>query len=215
MYFYSDRFLIAIKEPEVEWDGEQYQFISAHINQFESVLFGSNFSDIDAGYPSFIDVDSFVYWYLISEMTKNFDSQWFSSIYFNYIPGGKIKMGPLWGFDLSFGNVDYADPEFSEGFWVKAHPWIDRLFDDPAFVAKVKTRFAYFKQNQNLILDKIDAYALQLQWAQQENDEIWSTLGVYVWPNPVVFDTYQEEVAHLKSWYSARMTWLDGAINDL
>jgi len=98
---------------------------------------------------------------------------------------------------------------------VKANPWIDRLFDDPAFVAKVKTRFAYFKQNQNLILDKIDAYALQLQWAQQENDEIWSTLGVYVWPNPVVFDTYQEEVAHLKSWYSARMTWLDGAINDL
>lgn len=215
VYFYSSRFLIAIKEPEVEWDDEQYQFISAHVNQFESVLFGTNFTDPVTGYPSLIDVDSFVDWYLISEITKNVDSRWFSSIYFNYIPGEKIKMGPLWDFDLSFGNVDYADPEFSTGFWVKENPWIDRLFDDPAFTEKVKARFSYFKQNQDLILDKIDGYAQQLQWAQQENDDVWSTLGIYVWPNPVFYDTYEEEVTHLKSWYSARMTWLDGAINAL
>ena len=25
------------------------------------------------------------------------------------IPGQKIKMGPLWDFDLAFGNTDYAD----------------------------------------------------------------------------------------------------------
>jgi len=36
-----------------------------------------------------------------------------------------------------------------------------------------------------------------------------------VWPNPVVFDTYQEEVDHLKSWYSARMDWLEIALAEL
>jgi spore coat protein CotH len=215
VYFYTDKFLVAIKEPSLNWDDEQYLYIEAYINEFESVLFGTSYADPINGYAKYIDVDSFVDWYLISEITKNVDSQWFSSIYFNVIPGEKIKMGPLWDFDLSFGNVDYADPQFAEGFWVKSNPWFARLFKDPSFVAKVKSRFAYFKLNQNLILDKIDMYAERLKWAQQENDLIWGTIGVYVWPNPVVFDTYDEEIAHLKDWYTTRMFWLQGAFNQL
>jgi hypothetical protein len=30
-----------------------------------------------------------------------------------------------------------------------------------------------------------------------------------------VFDTYQEEVDHLKSWYSDRMEWLEAAFAEL
>jgi len=124
-------------------------------------------------------------------------------------------MGPLWDFDLSFGNVDYADSRYAEGFWVKYNPWYERLFQDPAFVEKVKTRFDYFRDNQSVILEKIDTYAEYLKWAQQENDDKWHTLGIYVWPNPVVFDTYQEEVDHLKSWYINRMNWLETAFGNL
>lgn len=215
VYFYTDRFLIAIKEPSLDWQDEEYLYIESYINEFESALFASNFTDPVNGYAKYIDVDSFVDWYLISEITKNVDSQSFSSIYFNVIPGEKIKMGPLWDFDLSFGNVDYADSQFAEGFWVKSNPWYARLFNDPAFVEKVKTRFAYFKQNQNVILDKIDEHAQRLDLAQQENDDKWGTIGIYVWPNPVVYDTYAKEVTHLKDWYTTRMSWLDTAINQL
>ena len=166
-------------------------------------------------YAEYIDIDSFVDWYLISEITKNVDSKSFSSMFLNVLPGEKIKMGPLWDFDLSFGNVDYADSRYAEGWWVKYHPWYERLFQDPDFVDRVKVRFAYFKDNQDFILEKIDTYAQQLQWAQQENDNKWQTLGIYIWPNPVIFDTYQEEVNHLKAWYVDRMTWLDNALTDL
>jgi hypothetical protein len=166
-------------------------------------------------YAEYIDIDSFVDWYLISEITKNVDSKSFSSMFLNVLPGEKIKMGPLWDFDLSFGNVDYADSRYAEGWWVKYHPWYERLFQDPDFVDRVKGRFAYFKDNQDFILEKIDTYAQQLQWAQQENDNKWQTLGIYVWPNPVIFDTYQEEVDHMKAWYVDRMTWLDNALTDL
>jgi hypothetical protein len=124
-------------------------------------------------------------------------------------------MGPLWDFDLSFGNVDYADSRYAEGWWVKYHPWYERLFEYPDFVDRVKERFAFFRANQGFILDKIDTYAEQLQWAQQENDSKWQTLGMYVWPNPVYFDTYQEEVDHMKAWYTNRMNWLDEAIDGL
>jgi hypothetical protein len=64
-------------------------------------------------------------------------------------------------------------------------------------------------------MDKIDAYADKLNLAQQENDAKWETLGKYVWPSPLVFNTYSEEVTHLKTWYSQVMTWLDNALNHL
>jgi len=160
-------------------------------------------------------MDSFIDWYLISEITKNQDSKDYSSMYLNVIPGEKIKMGPLWDFDLAFGNVDYSECEFPEGFWVKDHAWYSRLFEDPDFVALVKARFAYYRNNQDYILDKIDYYADYLSLAQEENNDKWNTIGVYVWPNPVVYNTYEEEVSHLKNWYTTRMDWLDIAINNL
>ena len=211
----TEKFLINIKEPNLDLDSDEYNYIKDLLGDFEQSLFSSRFlSEVD-GYANYIDIDSFVDWYLISEITKNVDSQSFSSIFLNVMPGEKIKMGPLWDFDLSLGNVDYADSRYAEGWWVKYHPWYDRLFQDPDFVDQVKVRFAYFRANQDLILEKIDNYAEQLQWSQQENDDLWQTIGIYVWPNPVIFDTYQEEVDHMKMWFRNRMDWLDQEISYL
>ncbi|WP_019027370.1 CotH kinase family protein [Colwellia piezophila] len=215
IFFHTDNFLLNIKSPDVEQDSSEYNYVKGYVNTFEDVLMGPQYTDPINGYQKYINVDSFIDWYLINEINKNVDAKNFSSIYLTLIPGNKIKMGPLWDFDLSFGNVDYADSQYAEGFWVKNHAWYTRLFQDPAFVDKVKVRFSYFKQNQQYILDKIDSHAQKLQWAQQENDNKWHTLGMYVWPNPVVFDTYEEEVEHLKSWYIERMNWLDTAFNKM
>ena len=213
--FYTGDFLINIKEPELVVDSNEYNFIKDYINEFENVLNSSQFDDPNIGYPKYIDIDTFIDWYLISEITKNQDSKSYSSIYLNVIPGEKIKMGPLWDFDLAFGNVDYSECEYPEGFWVKDHAWYARLFQDEAFVNKVKSRFLFFKQNQGFILNKIDDYAAYLKFAQQENNAKWNVIGNYVWPNPVVYNSYGEEVEHLKNWYTTRMNWLETAINNL
>lgn len=215
VYFNTEQFLINIKSPDLNWDDSQYVYIKELINDFETSLYSNNFANPDSGYIQHIDIESFIDWYLINEIVKNQDSQSFSSIFLHVIPGEKIKMGPLWDFDLAFGNVDYSDSRYAEGYWVKDHPWYQRLFDDPAFVAQVKSRFAFYRANQDLILEKIDSYAEQLTYAQQENNNKWQTLGIYVWPNPVFFDTYEEEVAHLKSWYNQRMDWLEEAYESL
>ena len=215
VFFYTGNFLINIKEPDLEYDSNEFNFAKNLLNEFEANLYSNQFKDPTEGYAKYIDIDSFIDWYLISEITKNQDSKSFSSIFLNVIPGEKIKMGPLWDFDLAFGNVDYSECEDPTGFWVKDHKWYSRLFEDETFVDKVKIRFAYFMDNKEFILDKMDFYAEQLKWSQQENDIIWNTLGVYVWPNPVVYNTYDEEVSHLKNWYSQRMDWLQGAYNNL
>ncbi|MCW8834647.1 MAG: CotH kinase family protein, partial [Colwellia sp.] len=215
VYFNTGNFLINIKEPDLDLGSAEYHYVKDLLNEFETVLHSNQFTDPVAGYAKYIDIDSFIDWYLISEITKNVDSKFFSSIYLNVMPGEKIKMGPLWDFDLSFGNVDYADSQYAVGFWVKEHPWYARLFQDPAFVTKINERFDYFRNNQNYILDKIEQQAEALKWAQQENDNKWQTIGMYVWPNPVVFGSYDEEVAHLKDWYTRRMNWLETAFYNL
>lgn len=209
IFFYSTKFLIQIKEPEIETGSTQYNLIKNHIIEFENVLFSDNFLNPETGYKKYIDMPSFVDWYLIEEISKNQDAKDYSSMYFNYIPGEKIKMGPLWDFDLGFGNVNYSDCEFPTGFWVKDHKWISRMFQDPEFVTKVKERFLFFKEKENYFLDVLSEQANALRYAQEENDDRWDLFGNYVWPNPVVYDSHEAEVYHLKTWFETRMKWLD------
>ena len=146
---------------------------------------------------------------IINEIAKTVDARWYSSIYFTYVPGEKIKMGPIWDFDLSYGNVDYADAEFPEGFWIKYNPWISRMFEDPYFENLVRDRFDFYYQNLDNFNNTIDDFSSYLSVSQSYNDDIWQTLGTYVWPNPVWFDTHQEEVNYVKQWLAARMNWLN------
>ena len=220
VFFYTDEFdgpgLVNIKEPSgISYGTPEYDYIRDYINDFENALFGEYFTSDAWGYKSYIDVPSWVDWFVINEITKNVDARSFASIFFSVIPGEKIKKGPIWDFDLSFGNTDYADSQYREGWWVKYNPWYERLFQDPEFVELVKARFTYYRENQQIILDKVDDFAEQLTYAQEENNEKWETFGQYVWPNPVVYDTHQEEVDHLKTWYIERMDWLENAFNDL
>jgi hypothetical protein len=222
---YQNENIIVIKEPGIDRiDANDFAFeqdsrfiyIRNHINAFEEALFGDDFKDPIIGYPSYIDVDSFIDWFLINEISKNVDARQFSSIYFTHIPGEKIKMGPLWDFDLGFGNMNYGDPQFAEGWHVRYHAWISRLLDDPVFVTQVQDRFTdHYLANKQYILNKIDEQAELLKWAQHENFNKWQILGVPVWPNPYVWDTYEEEVLYLKTWYEDRMDWLEVAINSL
>ncbi|MFQ7088263.1 MAG: hypothetical protein ACLRTD_28295 [Bacteroides sp.] len=45
-------------------------------------------------------------------------------------------MGPLWDFDIAFGNINYNNNQLATGFWVKEASWIKRLFEDTYFVDK-------------------------------------------------------------------------------
>ena len=200
--------LFNIKEPSLELNSSEYNLIKNHIIDFEEALFGDNFTDADLGYRAFVDLDSFIDWYLINEICKNQDAATYSSIYFNYIPGEKIKMGPLWDFDLAYGNVDYSNATYPEGFHIKSNPWYKRMFEDPYFNSLVKDRFLYYETNLDMLLNKIDLIEKYLEKSQQKNFEIWPILGQYVWPNPVYYDTHHQEVEHLKDWIEQRMTWL-------
>jgi hypothetical protein len=191
-----------------------FEKIKADVQHVEDVLYSASFSNQNEGYRKYLDVDSFVDWYLVNEITKNNDAIFFSSV-FMYYDGETYHMGPIWDFDISLGNINYNGNDNPEGFWIKGSAWINRLFEDPEFVSLVKNRWN-MKRNEFIALKRyIDERAAYINGAQEQNFKTWNILGVAVWPNVVVPGTYQGEIDYLKSWLDARLTWLDTAINQL
>lgn len=204
---------INIKDPDVELGSEAYDYVLGYVESLDNVLFSDNFNDPVNGYSKYIDVESFVDWYLINEISKNTDAIFFSSCYMNLSRNGKLKMGPLWDFDLAFGNVDYNTNDNPEGFWLKNNiAWYKSLFKDPAFVSLVKERFDYFYSQKDVIFNEINRNAEYLQYAAVENNNKWSTLYNYTWPNNEVLGSYQNEVQSLKTWLNRRFEWLKTAL---
>ena len=70
------------------------------------MLHSDGFADPATGYAAYIDVDSFVRWYLVNEVFRNVDANMWSSCWMYKPRGGKLFMGPLWDFDLAAGNVE-------------------------------------------------------------------------------------------------------------
>ena len=220
-FWTEKKLLFVVKDPDLESGSSELEKIKSYVIQTENVLYSEEFDDPFNGYSKYIDVDSFVDWYLINEISKNNDAIFFSSVYMNYVQGGKLKMGPIWDFDIAFGNINYNNNEKIDGFYVKNAPWIERLFQDKFFVEKVKSRYNYFYSNKNTIIDKSNYYSEQLAQARFNNENTWNVLGKYVWPNNVTFNSswssspFKEEQNYLNSWISDRMDWLNVEINKL
>ena len=206
-YIYSLEAPICIKEPETQYNDANFQYIENYLTKVDNALYGINFRDSSKGWQAYMDMDSFVDWYLINEIAHNTDSQMFSSCYMSLKRGEKLKMGPLWDFDLGFGNTDYW-ARGPEGFWVKDADWFNRLFEDPAFVARVKERFDYFYNRLPDIMHEIDATAEYLKYSAIANENRWHSFYNYGVPNVEIWGKYQNEAQSLKEYIKTRMEWL-------
>lgn len=209
---------------------EQKTYISTYITDFEQALASESFADPDTGYATYIDVDSFIDFFILNEISNNVDGYRIST-YMHKDKNEKLKMGPIWDFNLAFGNADYCNGgetnvwayKFSErcpSDQLAVPFWWSRLMEDPAFVTKLKDRWNALRGStmaDAAILGKVDSYVTTLteSRAAATNFGRWPILGTYVWPNNYIGNNYREEIAYLKQWISARNMWLDNAIGAL
>ena len=207
---------VSIKKPSgITLGDADYNYIRDYVTEAERALFSNDFTDQEKGWQAYMDMDSFVDWYLINEIARNMDACLYTSCYMHLARGGKLKMGPLWDFDIAFGNADYADGYHVDGFRIREATWFVRLFQDPAFVDRVRERFGYFLNRKADILREINQYAHDLRYAVQENDARWHTLYTYTWPNYNVWGSYLNEVQTMKEWLDARFKWLESEFSNL
>ena len=207
--------VINIKEPEeIAVGDDNYNYIRDYVTAFEEALFSDDFLDPEKGYAKYIDEDSFVEWYLVNEIAKNCDAKLWTSCYMNLRRGEKLKMGPLWDFDVAFGGFWETDFGITvlnvpTGFYIMEASWFQRLFMSPTFVAKVKNRFADYFRDRQQIYNRIDASAAQVKPLIYNENLLWERLCDTSLPRRDVEDLYDDLIDRLKAWIELRMLWLN------
>ena len=211
-----------------DWDELVYQqknYISNYVTTFEDALYSTNFTDETQGYPKFIDISSFIDYFLVSEVSRNNDG-FKKSRYFHKDKNGKIKAGPVWDFDWAWKNINecYIFKATDGSGWAykinECHPdsnspgWMIRLFYDEKFKNELNCR--YFDLRTNALSDEtvfgmIDSLYNEVKNAQVKHFQKWKILGQNVGAPEVGTQpaTYEGEVEKLKDWISARFNWLD------
>ncbi|PDH39743.1 MAG: hypothetical protein CND83_06070 [Rhodothermaeota bacterium MED-G19] len=204
---------------------QQKDYIQTFINSYENVMNGNNYNT-ENGYSKFIDVESFIDFIILQEISRNVDAYGLSTYVYKDKESinNKLTAGPIWDFNHGFGNCDYYEAWETDGWNIsyiyddmdqRAFWWL-KLWDEENFKGMVKDRYNELRLSvlsTNNVNSKIDEYVSTLGNSVNRNFTKWPILGEYIWPNYQVFDTHQEEIVYLKSWINNRLTWMDSELN--
>ncbi len=171
---------LVVKYPKNPTEG-QMDYINRTISEFERVLYSDKYDSPREGYIKYIDVDSFVDYYIINEFFKNTDA----GIYSTYIyknKGEKIKAGPIWDFNRAIGNFAASKEDYSElrnvsGFYMAQTSWFSRLLEDKVFIDKVVARYKFLRQtylNDEYLIEFLDDGIETLGEAIDRNFSLWT-----------------------------------------
>jgi hypothetical protein len=201
----------------------QQVYIRDYMRQFEQALNFGSYLSYFRGYHDFVDKDALVDFIIINEISKNIDAYIFSTYMHKDrdSKGGKLTMGPVWDFNIAYGNVDYNSAAETERGWMYDEGyrmyWFRRMMTDPALRNKMSCRWHELRSNvfsDGVIFGYIDSLVVSLQEPIRDNFRRWPVLGQYVWPNSFIGDTHEEEISFLKNWLYDRLHWMDNNIND-
>ncbi len=210
-----------------EMSDHQRNYIREYVTNFEHALNGANYRDPDLGYRPYIDVKSFIDYFIITEVARDLDG-YRVSVFFHKdkdSKGGRLKMTPFWDYNICFGNGNFFGAGDTNGWTAdgigrgdayEVPFWWDRFRSDPYFESMIKYRWQELRQgplNIDSLNTYIDSVANHLSEAQVRNFERWNILSNWVWPNNFVGGSYENEIWYLKSWIEQRITWLDSQIN--
>jgi hypothetical protein len=198
----------------------QKEYIRQFIADFETALVAPNFTNPGQGYARLIDMDSFIDYLLLSEVSKNPEAYRLNTYLYKVrqSSGNRLFMGPGWNYGIAFGNGETCLDNSPMGHVldfnlecpddVSLVPfWWNRFLDDPSFRQKLDARWAvmrngvYSTANIHAYIDSV-AHVLN-QGAQQRNFTRWSVLGD---------GDYLQQINQLKQWITARLEWLDAKV---
>ncbi len=140
-----------LAEPETPEEAalaaEVMAYTENYINAFEAELYSK-----DADWKtieSMIDVDSFIRYYFITELSMEVDATYSSTYFYMDGPGDVLHCGPLWDYDRIMGwdtsydqttNADYLKniTDSTDEYRVE---WFKMLFRHPEFVKRVNEMY--------------------------------------------------------------------------
>lgn len=208
---------------------QQQAYVQGAVNTLETALYGNAFADPVLGYRAYLDVPSFINYFLVNEVARNNDG-FKKSVFFHKDKdsnGGKIKAGPVWDFDWAWKNIwgcsfleqtdgsgwahlvnDCPTDNYSTGWYV-------RLLQDSTFADELRCTWEQQREGPlalAAITAWIDSAGTLVANAQARHFAKWPILGMSG-PAPEMgpcASTHAAELDTLKQWIATRIAWLDG-----
>ena len=163
-----------IKNPDPDVvTSAQKAYIKQYISDTANALWSSDFADPEKGYAAWIDVDSFIDYWIVFEVMGNHELGNPGSVFFHKDVGGKLVAGPCWDFD--WGVLSYnTSPHARTGLVNRNAHWYRRLFDDPAFRSRVRVRFKELRPQFETIPAYMDECEKLLTESATLNFSMWN-----------------------------------------
>ena len=169
---------------------DAFEYMEHYVNQLELQLADDNKLK-NCSFNEWIDLQSFVDWWIINELCYNKDVCKPRSAYLYKDRGKSIKAGPVWDFDLGYGNTTNNGCDSPVGWHVRTSLWYRRLFEDDLFAQKVRRRFQFFYGNRNNYYSFVRRQAVSLRPHVDRNV------------------SYEENIDELLLWLEQRLDWLN------
>jgi hypothetical protein len=205
-------FAYEVPKPE-DKTSQQDDYIQNVFNQLAETSYNPSNTSLFDGYPSLIDIPSFIDFMLLNELASNVDAYQFST-FFHKDRGSKLRAGPVWDFNLTFGNdlFEWGYDRSKYNIWQfqdgnrGARFWTD-LFYDPDFSCYLTKRWRELTAsgqvlNENIIHELIDETVTNILDAVNRQEQVWNmdiNFGV--------------RIANIKNFVSQRINWISDQLN--
>lgn len=208
---------IYIKEPKSDRaNTPEFTYAKYYLLATENAIVTNN------GWENYIDLESWVDWFIVTELTFNMESAYYRSCYLWKRDGGKLMMGPVWDFDMAFGN--HLGDIYKYDGWCTTEStyhyinenWMNYLIKYPAFTDAVKARWNEKKDELlKTALDSVEKHSSALDGNQQENFALWNimTQQIGMGKVPTSYDTYEKQVEYVVEFINGRWEYMDKRIN--
>ena len=197
---------VNIKEPDEDvLNSTQMAYIEGYFNRIESILYDQN-PPAGESYKDYLDVASFIDWWLVHELTLNGEPNHPKSSFMHKDREGKLFAGPVWDFDWGTFVPGVND------ILIKNSIWFDKLFQDADFVAEVKSRWNLLKPEFETVIDYINEEASYIRESAEVNSEMWP-ITIHVNGDETM--SFDQAVNRLRTVYRDRIDLLDRIIDKL
>ncbi|MBK8370732.1 MAG: CotH kinase family protein [Saprospiraceae bacterium] len=201
------------KEDEIT--STQKNYIKSIFDKLESFSSSGQSSALN-GFPSVIDMASFIDFMILNELGSNVDAYQYST-FFHKERGGKLRAGPVWDFNLSFGNdlFFWGFDRSHTNVWqfdnfdnVGANFWRN-LFRNPVFSCYFSKRWRELTEIEGplhieSLENTLDSLVTITNEARLRENQKWGNLG-----------QYNSHIQEIKNWTSRRISWLTNSTKPL
>lgn len=211
-FFGSDGIPFCIKYPDGdELSREKADQIKEYVAEVAEAIYGEDFADGGKGYAKYIDVPSFIDYWIVFELMTNHELANPGSVYYHKSgkEGGKLMAGPLWDFD--WGVLSYrTSPSAKTGLMNRDACWYRRLFEDQAFRDAVRKRWNELLPQLKTVPDYIDELEKKMQKSAELNFKLWNPADDASLNDGSIINgdenlTYNEAVKLLKNNFQERL----------